>query len=455
MTTVSEAALATEVVDVVRDDVLDDVRVVTAPTTYTRRWAGIFRACVVTGDFAAAAAGLFAVLVLGGDVGDIIAGIAVSSAWFLCSVVVGAYDRTSLPDLTEDLASVMRTTVTVLAAAGFVAVASQSVAMRSAIVVGLPVTVASAGLVRLAGHRALWTARERGRCLHRTVVVASEEEALDLIGRMRRDTHAGLKPVAACVPGAGNRLSLVRHQVPVAGDVWEAVAAAQQFDADTVVVGSGTGIDATVVRRLAWQLEDLEGRPVHLVVAPPISETYRGRLALRSLSAGPVVHVAKRTGSRVTRVVKVVFERLVATAALVVLTPVLLGIGLAIRLSSDGPALYRQTRVGKNGEEFTLIKFRTMIDEADALVHELGHLNVRSEGVLFKIPRDPRVTKVGAWLRRMSLDELPQLVHVVSAAPFVVNVLNAAVAGSIAAIVAMGVVGAGGAAAIAAAAAGR
>src|SRR5262249_32609480 len=143
--------------------------------------------------------------------------------------------------------------------------------------------------------------------------------------------------------------------------------------------GAGTGVDATVVRRLSWQLERTS---TQLLVAPPIVEAYAGRLSLRTVGAAPIVHVASRLHGGATRVLKSIAERSVATIALVFLAPFLLGIGLAIRLSTPGPALYRQTRVGRDGKEFTLLKFRTMIADADALRHELGHLNVRSEGLL-------------------------------------------------------------------------
>jgi lipopolysaccharide/colanic/teichoic acid biosynthesis glycosyltransferase len=91
---------------------------------------------------------------------------------------------------------------------------------------------------------------------------------------------------------------------------------------------------------------------------------------------------------------------------------VLLAIGLLIKLDSPGPALFRQVRVGRLGEQFTIFKFRTMVADAEARKQEIAHLN-ESDGPLFKTRRDPRVTRLGAFLRRTSLDELPQLLNVV------------------------------------------
>jgi exopolysaccharide biosynthesis polyprenyl glycosylphosphotransferase len=100
-----------------------------------------------------------------------------------------------------------------------------------------------------------------------------------------------------------------------------------------------------------------------------------------------------------------------AVVALVLLSPVMALIALAIMLGSPGPALYRSLRVGQNGKLFTFLKFRTMVPNADDLKDSLQHLNER-EGLLFKISNDPRTTPFGRFLRRYSLDELPQLVNV-------------------------------------------
>lgn len=101
-----------------------------------------------------------------------------------------------------------------------------------------------------------------------------------------------------------------------------------------------------------------------------------------------------------------------AFVSLVVLVPVLVAIAMAVKLSSPGPVLYRQTRVGHRGREFTMYKFRTMVLDADARREALKKLH-QHNGALFKIRHDPRVTQAGAWLRRFSLDELPQLWNVV------------------------------------------
>ena len=127
-------------------------------------------------------------------------------------------------------------------------------------------------------------------------------------------------------------------------------------------------------------------------------------------AAGPMRGVRTDTWSPVATVVDTA-HRVVALLALLLLLPTLLLVALAIRLDSPGPVLFRQVRVGRNGREFVIYKFRTMRADAESRLHEIRHLN-EHDGVLFKIRNDPRVSGVGRWLRRFSLDELPQLWNV-------------------------------------------
>src|SRR3954451_6549260 len=113
------------------------------------------------------------------------------------------------------------------------------------------------------------------------------------------------------------------------------------------------------------------------------------------------------------RVIKTVFDRLVDGLALVFLAPLMLLVGLAVAVSSPGPAFFRQERVGRDGETFHVWKFRSMHTDAERMLLELRQRNESDpDGVMFKIKNDPRVTSLGRWLRRYSLDELPQLFNV-------------------------------------------
>lgn len=128
-------------------------------------------------------------------------------------------------------------------------------------------------------------------------------------------------------------------------------------------------------------------------------------------SDGRITGHTSRTTAAAAEAAVETMHRLVALLALVMLLPVLVGLALAVRIDSPGPALFRQVRVGRNGREFVIYKFRTMRTDAEALFDQVLHLNER-DGLFFKVRQDPRISRIGRWLRRFSLDELPQLWNV-------------------------------------------
>jgi exopolysaccharide biosynthesis polyprenyl glycosylphosphotransferase len=161
---------------------------------------------------------------------------------------------------------------------------------------------------------------------------------------------------------------------------------------------------------LAWALEK---SGTDLCVAPALLDVAGPRTTIRPTAGLPLLHVdhPEFTGAR--RLIKAAFDRAIALSALTLLLPLFIVIAVAIRLGDGGPAFFWQTRVGKDGKLFTLCKFRTMVVDAEQRLAELAAHN-DSDGLLFKIRQDPRITRVGRWLRRHSLDELPQLLNVLA-----------------------------------------
>jgi exopolysaccharide biosynthesis polyprenyl glycosylphosphotransferase len=150
---------------------------------------------------------------------------------------------------------------------------------------------------------------------------------------------------------------------------------------------------------------------VDVVVAPGLIDVTGPRLHIRPVAGLPLLHVEKPEFSGGRRLLKDAVDRLGAAAMLLLLSPLMIAIALAVRFTSPGPALFKQTRVGVRGERFTVLKYRSMHVEAEARLAGLQHLN-EHDGLLFKMRDDPRVTKVGRLLRKYSLDELPQLINV-------------------------------------------
>lgn len=201
----------------------------------------------------------------------------------------------------------------------------------------------------------------------------------------------------------------VLASLPCTGDSSSVRALVRQWRVDCVAVAPTASFGRVEVARLAWQLESTRARL--LVCAPALDAVGRGRVALGRLADTTFVRLAASRVPPVAALGKAVLDRLLAVLALVLLAPLLVVLGLLIRWDSPGPAVFRQTRVGRDGTPFTMFKLRTMGVHAElerALLVEADQGN----GVLFKLHDDPRVTRVGRVLRRLSLDELPQLANV-------------------------------------------
>jgi exopolysaccharide biosynthesis polyprenyl glycosylphosphotransferase len=257
----------------------------------------------------------------------------------------------------------------------------------------------------------LYHQRAVGREVQRTVVIGDVRTVGRMVRQIRIARTEGMHVVAACVSGLDtgtDRPSQVEG-VPVFGYPAEAMQAIDLFDAEVVAVSSDPDLSGTALRRLAWSLEE---RGVDLVVAPGLFEVAGPRLSIRPAAGMPLLHVERPSMSGIRRVVKAVVDRLLTLGVVLLALPVLLAIGVAIRLDSTGPVLFRQKRVGEGGREFEMFKFRTMVVDAEQRLGQLRTTADAGNEILFKMRRDPRITRVGATLRRFSLDELPQLINV-------------------------------------------
>ena len=196
--------------------------------------------------------------------------------------------------------------------------------------------------------------------------------------------------------------------IPVIAGLGNVADVVERYDADTVAVLACPEMSGVRLRELAWELEKTG---TDLCVAPALLDVAGPRTTIRPVAGLPLLHMdhPEFTGAR--RLFKAAFDRAVAFTALLACVPLFIVVAAFIRLDDRGPALFRQTRVGRDGRAFTVYKFRTMVQDAEDRQAQLIALN-ETDGVMFKMRRDPRVTTAGAWLRRWSLDELPQLFNV-------------------------------------------
>jgi exopolysaccharide biosynthesis polyprenyl glycosylphosphotransferase len=370
-------------------------------------------ALVVLETLAAAAAGVLAILLSGEPASTreahVWAALSLVVAWPLVLAGTGAYSHRLFGSGSEEFRRTGRAGVLLLAAAGVVSYAADLDLSRTLVVQAVPALAATSMIIRFAARRWLRRLWSAGRCTKRVVLVGRGGAVLELASRLQRERFAGLEPVALCVT-EGDRDRVGRAVNMPIGSLDDVPVLAAEHGADAVAVTSASETAAHYLRRLSWQLE---GTGLELLVAPGLVEVAGPRLHLRPFEGLPLLSVEQPCLEGWRRVVKGGLDRIVAAAALLLLAPVLLALALAVRLDSPGPVLFRQERVGINGSTFTMVKFRSMVVDAEQRLDVLRSSNI-SDGLLFKLRDDPRVTRVGRWLRRLSLDELPQLLNVLA-----------------------------------------
>jgi len=336
-------------------------------------------------------------------------------AWVATAALCGAYRPNILGAGAHDLRAVYLTGVVLLALVPLVSVVALDIAYNASVALALAATTVGAGATRWISRKIINARRRVGRCTQSLFLAGDADAVVDMVERLRRAATA-VVAVGVAVPTTGVEHA-TRLGLPVVGfddnletlDSSTILAAARASMADGVLLAPGRGVDTEVLRRLARACE-WQGLPLFL--APAVVDVATS--AVVSPVAGlPVLAMSRPGPSGAGRFAKSVVDRLGSAVGLLILSPLVLGLTLAVRLDSRGPALFRQTRVGEGGATFTMIKFRTMHVGADRMLENLAHLN-ESDGNQFKIRADPRLTRLGSVLRTLSLDELPQLFNVLA-----------------------------------------
>ncbi|MDT0306228.1 sugar transferase [Streptomyces sp. DSM 44917] len=238
------------------------------------------------------------------------------------------------------------------------------------------------------------------------------------LGRLAADAAPALSGTAAATavppsapsgPAEAGEDAGPGYLIPEGTDGPAVLAAAHRHDADLVLVLPGARLTGDRLRRLNWAVQDAG---YDLALASGLTEVGPHRLSVSTAAGLNLLHVDPPLRHGLQPALKAALDRAAAALALLLLAVPLLVLAAAIRLDSAGPVLFRQTRVGHLGRPFTLWKFRTMVPDAELRRPELEAANDHTSGPLFKMRRDPRVTRLGRVLRRTSLDELPQLWNV-------------------------------------------
>jgi exopolysaccharide biosynthesis polyprenyl glycosylphosphotransferase len=326
--------------------------------------------------------------------------------WVLAVRVFGGYEKRFLGTGSDEFRRVLNAGLSLTGALALISYAVNNELSRIYLLVSMQVIVVLDLLVRYVLRKRLHWRRGQGQCMSSVVAVGHEVAVRQLISELRREPHHGLQVVAACLPGEFNGTKV--NGVPVVGDLDDAASVVRNINAATVAVLSCPEMDGVKLRTLAWELEKTGA---DLCVAPALLDVAGPRTTVRPTAGLTLLHVDHPQLSGPRQVVKDLFDRCAAAFGLLLLSPMMLAIAVIIKFSDNGPALFTQMRVGKEGEPFKIYKFRTMVVDAEARLAEIREKN-EFDGVLFKIRQDPRVTAAGARLRKWSLDELPQLINV-------------------------------------------
>jgi exopolysaccharide biosynthesis polyprenyl glycosylphosphotransferase len=280
-------------------------------------------------------------------------------------------------------------------------------ALLKLVATATPFAVVLSLLVRFFAHKVLHLLQRRGRSLRHVIVAGSFGAAQQLSERILREPDAGMKVIGICLPSSELPRPVV-DGIPVIGSLGQVPQVVRTMGCDAVAVTSDDATRYNYLRELAWSLE---GAGVELLVDPGLVEVAGPRMHIRPLMGFPLLHVEEPHFAGWRRVVKRLSDIVLTSVGLLIISPLMVSIAAVIKLQDGGPVIFRQSRIGREGKPFTMLKFRSMVVDAEQRKLELMSFN-EGKGGLFKLSRDPRVTPFGQFLRSFSLDELPQLFNV-------------------------------------------
>ncbi len=403
-----------------RGTVAGEASAAPAPAALHPWWHGYLTRLVVT-DVVAVGVAVFGAYVVrfdpaGGATVDgrlspsyLLVSVLIMWLWVFALVAGRTQDRRLVGSGPEEYQRVASVTWRVFAAIAILAYLLRMEIGRGYLAIAFPL-----GLVLLLVGRFVWRqwlhrAWARGDGWKRILVVGHRGKVEMLLADLARRPGAGYRAVGVCLP-AGEAADGRVGDVPVIGAVEQAAAMARELRVDAVAVVGSDKVTTHTVRQLGW---DLEGSGIDLALAMSLTDVAGPRVIMQPVSGLPLVYVDEPRFTGPKYLLKSVVDWVSALLITAVLSPLLLAIAVTVKMSSAGPVLYRQSRVGVNGKAFQMLKFRSMVVGAhERLAEVLAAEGVEEVGLFYKPKNDPRVTRVGRVLRRYSLDELPQLLNV-------------------------------------------
>ncbi len=327
--------------------------------------------------------------------------------WVTMIALLGGYRRTQFTTEAAEYRRVLNASLLTAGILGISAYLMQYPLSRTfyflVFVVGIPAVVIEHMVLR----RALKFARARGKYRSQVLVAGDRDHIDELVTVLKREKWLGYDAVGLLtdeIKSCQQTLS-----VPVVGIPEHVVDAVRRTHADTVIFTEGAyprGRDFNLMAR------QLETESADLIVVPSITDVAASRMNVRPVAGLPLVHIekprAEQAGSWLKRTIDIVGSLLL----IIVSSPILAASAIAIKLEDGGPVVFKQRRVGLRGEVFECLKLRSMVTNAEEIKAKMLQDSNESDGILFKMKRDPRITRVGQFIRKFSIDEMPQFVNV-------------------------------------------
>lgn len=333
--------------------------------------------------------------------------LAMVPAWLGLIAAFGGYQRRQLGAGTIEYRRVLNASLLAAGLLGVSAYLLQYPMSRAyfflMLIIGIPAVLVERFVLRRILHRA----RRQGRFSRRVLIAGDCAHIGDLVTILNRESWLGYRVVGLLTTEA--KACGLAMDIPTIGTPERVLTAVQAARADTVIFTEGAYSRGRDFNRLARQLE---GERAELIVVPTLTDVSATRMSVRPVAGIPLVHIDKPQAEQAGTWLKRSFDIVGSLLLIIVTSPVVAAAALAIRLEDGGPVLFRQTRVGMKGRSFECLKLRSMVTDAEAIkVRVLTDRN-DSDGLLFKMKNDPRITRVGHFIRKYSIDELPQLVNV-------------------------------------------
>lgn len=323
--------------------------------------------------------------------------VVIALLWVGLLFLRGSYDQRVIGLGPDEVRRVLSATLYTFAVVAGVSYLIRADISRAYAYVSLPLGLLLIIVGRFGWRRWLYAQRREGLFMVRTLVAGPRGAVEALASKLDEESYVGYVVVGnICLPASDSDLQAWLDEVDLAISNTNAMA---------VAIDPGDRAPHEAVRQLGWRLE---GRGIDLLISPGLLDVAGPRLSVRPAAGLPLLHLDEVSLARPQRFAKRSLDIVGSLLGILLFSPLMLACALAVKVSSRGPILFRQVRVGRAGVNFVMPKFRSMSVEADAQREELRTQHDRSDP-MFKLESDPRVTKVGRVIRRWSLDELPQL----------------------------------------------